>query len=164
MNFYPPLAAAFIAVVCAPGLAQAQVLRCEDAKGNITYTNTGCPGSKEVMQVLPAMTEQERAQQEAQYQRALERKREAQKLQAERDAAQRQTDAARAPSPVVHRPAAPVIVQVPANEGAPAYSPLYPPRPPHVRPQPPLPQPPQAAVNCNVFRCYDGKGNTWSRP
>lgn len=164
MTLYPPLTAALIAWVCAHGAVHAQVLRCEDAKGNVTYTNTGCAHSKEVIQVVPPMSAQERAQQDAQYQQALQRKHAAQVLQAERDAAAQQAQAARAAAQAAQRPApTPVIVQLPGSDPA-SYVPLYPPRPPHVRPPPPLPQPPQQAANCNVFRCYDGKGNTWARP
>lgn len=32
-----------------------------------------------------------------------------------------------------------------------------------VAPRPPRPQPAPAITNCNVFRCYDGKGNTYPR-
>lgn len=167
MTHYRPLTAALIAVVCAHGALQAQVLRCEDAKGNVTYTNTGCAHSKEVIQVVPPMSAQELAQQDAQYQQALQRKHEEQLLQAERDAAAQQAQAARAATQAAQRtspPPAPVIVQIPGSDPN-SYTPLYPPRPPHVRPPPPpRPQPPQQAANCNVFRCYDGKGNTWARP
>lgn len=166
MTFYSTLTAACLAGICAHSAVQAQVLRCEDAQGNVTYTNTGCPHSKEVIQVVPPMSAQERAQQEAEYQQALQRKQAEQQHRAERDAAQQQADAARAAAQAAQRPPpapAPIVVQVPAGEPA-AYVPLYPPRPPHVRPPPPMPQPPTQAVNCNVFRCYDGKGNTWNRP
>lgn len=42
-------------------------------------------------------------------------------------------------------------------------------RPPQSRPQlhppqPPPPRPPSGPVQCNVFRCYDGKGNQYPRP
>lgn len=159
------LLATLIALVCAPGAAQAQVLRCEDAQGKVTYTNAGCPHSQEMTEVIPALDAQAQQRQDAQYQEALARKREAQQLQATRDLAQQQADAARAAAQAAQRPApAPVIVQVPANEAPPSYGPLYPARPPHVRPPPPKPQPPRQASNCNVFRCYDGKGNTWNRP
>jgi hypothetical protein len=169
MNLFPPLTAALLALLCTHSMVQAQVLRCEDAQGKVTYTDASCPHSKEVIQVVPAMTAQERAQQDAQYQQALQRKQAAQLQQAERDAAQQQAEAARAAAQAAKRlpPApAPVIVQVPASEPS-YYSPPYlsrPPLPPHVRPPAPKPQPPQQAANCNVFRCYDGKGNTWARP
>ncbi|MGE8398247.1 MAG: hypothetical protein ACN6NT_11640, partial [Comamonas sp.] len=120
--------------------------------------------SKEVIQVIPPMSAQERAQQDAQYQQALQRKHAAQVLQAERDAAQLQAQAALAAAQAAQRPApSPVVVQVPVTEPA-SFAPLYPARPPHVRPYPSMPQPPRQAVNCNVFRCYDGRGNTWNRP
>lgn len=179
MTPYPCLLAALITVCCIQGTVQAQVLRCEDAQGQVTYTDTRCPGSKEVTEVVPALTPEEQARQDALYQQALARKREAQQLQAERDLAQQRREAAEAaqrpaptPAPVVVP--VPVPVPVPASEPTTTYVPVpYPVRPPyvgpphgrppHVRPPPPPPQPPPA-LNCNVFRCYDGKGNTWSRP
>lgn len=173
MTPYPCLVAALMTVCCVHGTVQAQVLRCEDAQGQVTYTDTRCPGSKEVTEVVPALMPEEQARQDALYQQALARKREAQQLQAERDLAQQRREAAEAaqrpaPAPVV----VPVPVPVPASEPTPTYVPLpYPVRPPYagppygrppqVRPPPP---PPPPALNCNVFRCYDGKGNTWSRP
>ncbi len=39
--------------------------------------------------------------------------------------------------------------------------PYYPTRP--VRPAPSPPQPPKNFTQCNVFRCYDGKGNSYPR-
>lgn len=165
MTVYRPVIAALVAMACMPAVVQAQVLRCEDAQGRITYTNTGCAHSKEVTELLPALNAEEQARQEAQYQQALARKREAQQQQAERDIAQQQSDAARAAAQAAQRPApAPVIVQVPASPPSVSYGPLYPPRPPQLRPPPPAPAPHPPAVNCNVFRCYDGKGQTWNRP
>ncbi|MBP9941979.1 MAG: hypothetical protein KBF33_11405, partial [Comamonas sp.] len=80
-------------------------------------------------------------------------------------AAQQKADAERAAALAAQRPVPPVIVQVPPSDPVTTYVPLYPPRPPHIRPPPPMrPQPSTGNYNCNVFRCYDGKGNTWSRP
>lgn len=179
----PPAASLFrrpgVALLCAlagawiAGPAQAQVFRCTDAQGRITYTGTPCAPSQSGKEVLPAPTPEERAQQEAQYQQALERRRAEQALQAEREAAQAQSDAARAAEQAAQRPQPPVIVQVPPSSPpvvVPSYGPFYPPRPPHGRPPPPprpQPQPPDTKAdgyNCNVFRCYDGKGNTYPRP
>lgn len=167
MNILRPLTLALLACACWHSAAQAQVLRCEDANGNVTYTNTGCAHSKEVIQVVPPISAQERAQQDAQYQQALQRKQAEQLQHAERDAARQQADAARAAAQAAQRPAT-VLEPAPASDPA-RYVPIYVPRPPHARPphaRPPLPMPhpPQQALNCNVFRCYDGKGNTWSRP
>lgn len=174
MTDYRPLCTVLFALLVAPGVASAQVLRCEDANGRVTYTNTSCPNSKAIKEVVPPLSAQEKAQQDAQYRQALERKREEQQLQAERDAAQRKAEAERAAARAAQQPAPapvpPVVVQVPpAQTVVPSYGPFYPPRPPHVRPYPPQPQPPRPpqqsdGYNCNVFRCYDGKGNTWSRP
>ena len=145
----------------------AQVLRCEDAQGRITYTDGSCATSKEVTEVVPALTEAQRAQQAAQYQDALARKQAAQALQAERHAAEqaaKDARAAREAELAAQRPPAPVVVPVPVP-GEPVYAPMYPPRPPHMHPAPPpRPQPQADGYNCNVFRCYDGKGNTWQRP
>lgn len=175
MTAYRPLCALLFAGACMPSFVSAQVLRCVDAKGHVTYTNTAaCPSSQRSSEVVPPLSEQEKAQQAAQYQQALERKRAMQQLQAERDAEQRKADAERAAAEAAQRPPAatptpaPVIVQVPGTTTvAPGYGPLYPPRPPHARPPAHLPPPPNTQAegyNCNVFRCYDGKGNTWERP
>jgi len=162
--------AALITCLYTAGIAHAQVIRCVDASGHVTYTDGTCPNSKQVQEILPPLTAQEQAEHEAQYQQALERKRAAQQLQAEREAAQQKADAQRAAALAAQRPVPPVIVQVPPSDPITTYVPLYPPRPPHIRPPhirppPPIrPQPDTGSYNCNVFRCYDGKGNTWSRP
>ena len=151
--------------------AHAQVVRCTDAQGQVTYTEGSCPKRQESREIVPAMSAQERALQEAQYQRALANKRAARQAQSERDMAQAQEDAQRAAAEASRRPLPTTIVVAPPAPAAvsneqPVYGPLYPPRPPHVRP-PPHPAPPPASTegyNCNVFRCYDGKGNTWQRP
>lgn len=170
MIFHHPLCAALFVLLSAPGVVSAQVLRCEDAQGRITYTDTECPKSKSIQEVLPAMSSEEKAQLDAQYQQALARKQEEQARLAERDAAQRKAEAELAAAQAAQRP--PVIVQMPPPETAtnpqpPVYGPLYPPhRPPMQRPMPLPPGPDTKApgYNCNVFKCYDGKGNTWNRP
>lgn len=154
--------------------AHAQVVRCTDAQGRVTYTEGSCPEHQKSREVLPELSAQERAEQDAQYQQALENKRAAQQAQAERQAAQAQEAAQRAAAEAARRPPpAPIVVVPPApavSSELPIYGPLYPPRPPrppHVRPPPhPVPPPPGSSpgYNCNVFRCYDGKGNTWQRP
>ena len=50
----------------------------------------------------------------------------------------------------------------PVYPGYPVY-PVYPVRPPHTRPPPPAPPPPRF-THCNVFRCYDAQGRSYSRP
>lgn len=170
MIFHQPLRAALFALLCVPGVVSAQVLRCEDAQGRITYTDTECPQSKSVEEILPAMSSEEKAQLDAQYQQALARKQEEQARLAERDAARRKAEAERAAAQAAQRP--PVIVPTPPPETSappqpPVYGPLYPPhRPPIQRPTPLPPGPDTKApgYNCNVFKCYDGKGNTWNRP
>lgn len=167
MTPYRHLFAALLIGACVHGIAHAQVMRCVDASGHVTYTDGKCPNSKEVQEILPPLSAQEQAQHDAQYQQALERKRTAQQLQAEREAAQQKADAERAAALAAQRPVPPVVVQVPPSEPSTTYVPVYPIRPPHVRPPRPPVQPPHPSsgdYNCNVFRCYDGKGNTWSRP
>lgn len=165
MTTYRYLFAVLITCLYTAGIAHAQVIRCVDASGHVTYTDGKCPNSKEVQEILPPLSAQEQAQHDAQYQQALERKRAAQQLQAEREAAQQKANAERAAALAAQRPVPPVIVQVPPSDPVTTYVPLYPPRPPHIRPPPPIrPQPSTGNYNCNVFRCYDGKGNTWSRP
>lgn len=164
------LCAVLLAVLCTPCVVNAQVLRCEDAQGNVTYTDAECPKSQSGKEILPAISREEKAQLDAQYQQALALKQEEQTRLAERDAAQRKAEAERAAAEAAQRP--PVIVPPPppsttANPQPPAYGPLYPPhRPPMQRPTPVPPGPDTKApgYNCNVFKCYDGKGNTWNRP
>ncbi|WP_312568644.1 DUF4124 domain-containing protein [Comamonas sp.] len=158
--------------LCALSTAHAQVVRCTDAQGRVTYTEGACPAHQTSREVVPELSAQERAEQAAQYQRALENKRATQQAQAEREAAQAQEAAQRAAAEAARRPPPAPIVVVPPAPAAPSdlpvYGPLYPPRPPHpphVRPPHPQPPPPPSeGYNCNVFRCYDGKGNTWQRP
>ena len=168
MSYPYSLCAVLFALMCAPSMTTAQVLRCEDAQGNITYTDTECPKSKSIKEVLPPMSAGEKAQLDAQYQQALARKQEEQARLAERDAAWRKEQAERAAIEAAQRP--PVIVQMPpppVADPAPTYGPLYPPRHPPIQrpmPQPPRPDPQAPGYSCNVFKCYDGKGNTWNRP
>ena len=53
----------------------------------------------------------------------------------------------------------------PAYPGYPVYPifPGHPVHPPHTRPPPPAPPPPRF-TQCNVFRCYDAQGRSYSRP
>ena len=167
-------AGALLAGMLSASLAQAQVLQCTDRQGHITFTNTTCPAGQRMQQVAPAIPPEVQAEQDARYQEALERRRAEQALQAERDATQARIDAARASERAALRqprplPApAPVIVEVPV--AAPPYYPppnaqWHPPRPPHPAPPPAQPTPQSGGShNCNAFRCYDGKGNTWARP
>ena len=146
------------------GPVHAQVYRCLDAQGRTSYTSLPCPNAQREKQILPALTPEEQARQTAAYEAALQRR------QAEREAlAQRQTaqpaQAPSSPSSIEDPspPAAPAPVVVPPSPYG--YPPAH--RPPaHMRPpQRPMPPPtPSEGYNCNVFRCYDGKGNTWSRP
>lgn len=84
------------ALACATSLllplttAQAQVLRCTDARtGAVTYTDDACPSGSNVREVEPRKTPEEIARERAQAAEALERKR--QQLQAE-SAAQAQEE------------------------------------------------------------------------
>ena len=148
----------------------AQVFRCVDGKGKVTYTDSGCTSNQSAQEVIPPMSAEEKAQMDAQYQQALERKRQEQALQAERDAAERQARAAREAAEAAQKPPVVVHIEPPAQTATPqppAYGPFYPPhRPPMQRPmpRPPGPDPKAPGYNCNVFKCYDGKGNTWNRP
>lgn len=157
---YHRLCAVLLGLCGATTLAHAQVLRCEDARGHVTYTNTECPHSQRSKEIAPRLSDEEKAQQEAQYQQALERKREEQIRWAELDAARRKADAERATAEAARRPPAPpIIVQVPASDSQPpSYGLLNSPR--HT----PKPNPKAPGYNCNVFKCYDGKGNVWMRP
>ncbi len=53
----------------------------------------------------------------------------------------------------------------PTYPGHPVYPtyPGHPVHPPHTRPPPPAPPPPRF-THCNVFRCYDAQGRSYSRP
>lgn len=166
-----PLYATLLALLSVCSTAGAQVLRCEDTQGRVTYTNTTCPHDQRMQEVAPPLSAEEQARQDAQYQQALERKREQQLLRAEQEAAQRKAEAERAAAAAAKRPPQPIIVQEPqAPPASPVYVPVpVPQRPPMHRPVPPpppahKPHPDGAGYHCNVFRCWDGKGNVWSRP
>ena len=80
-------------------------------------------------------------------------------LGAERYAALEKDRAARQPGTVYAPPAwpAPPLLY-------PGY-PAYPAHPPHLRlPRPAVPTPPPRLTQCNVFRCYDAQGRSYSRP
>lgn len=174
MHVFYPLAFAVLTGWAAS--AGAQVQRCTDARtGQVTYTDGSCASGQRGAEVLPALTPAEKAAQDAQYQAAQERwQAEHARTQAlrqlEADKAAAQAAAAAAARPPVQ------IIQPPANseesaESAnavllpyPAYPDYYP--PPH-RPRPPHGKPPPSQDGpwqCNVFRCYDGKGNVRPRP
>lgn len=167
MNPLRHLLVLLIVPTCMQMPAWAQVQRCTDASGHVTYTDTACQQGQRSHEVVPPTSAQERAEQEARYQQALERRRHAQALQLQRDAVQQAQQQAQQQARAAARRQPPVVVEVVAPAPAPGvvYSPLYP--PPHrVHASPPArPQhPASAGQQCNVFRCYDGKGNTWNRP
>ena len=107
--------------------AQAQVQRCTDARtGKVTYTDGSCSADQRSQEVVPALSPQEKAAQERQYEEAQARwqveqaRTQAQRrLEAEKAAAQAAAAAARQP-PVQ-------IIQPPANPVAPARWELIPP-------------------------------------
>ena len=71
--------------------------------------------------------------------------------------------AARQPGVVVvpqTYPAYPGYSSYPTYPGYPG----HPVRPPHIRPPHPAPPPPPRFTQCNVFRCYDAQGRSYSRP
>ena len=147
--------------------ASAQVQRCTDASGHVTYTDGQCVQGQRAQEVVPELSPQDRAQQQALYAQALERRREEKALQMQRDAVRQAEQQAKAAALAPQRLPAPIVVEVAAPESPPSvvYSPMYPPpRPPHLRPPVPPPHPPATGYHCNVFRCYDGKGHSWSRP
>ena len=57
-------------------------------------------------------------------------------------------------------PAYPGYSSYPTYPGYPG----HPVRPPHIRPPHPAPPPPPRFTQCNVFRCYDAQGRSYSRP
>lgn len=153
---------------------QAQVQRCTDARtGKVTYTDGSCSADQRSQEVVPALSPQEKAAQERQYEEAQARwqveqaRTQAQRrLEAEKAAAQAAAAAARQPPVQIIQPpanpAAPVVVPYPVYPGSVgAYPPHHRPRPPHGKPPPPEPE---VRWQCNVFRCYDGKGNVRPRP
>lgn len=70
--------------------------------------------------------------------------------------------AARQPGVVVVPPSYTAYPGYPGYPTYPSY-PGHPVRPPHIRPPPPAPPPPRF-TQCNVFRCYDAQGRSYSRP
>ena len=152
--------------------AHAQVQRCTDARtGQVTYTDGPCAAGQQATEVLPALSPEERAAQQRQYQQAQERlQAELARSQAARRA-QAQAEAAQAAAQAAHRPPPPVVVTVPEAQPYAVPYPVYvdrgqphrPHRPGHQSKPPPPPQP-GPGWHCNVFRCSDGKGNVVPRP
>ena len=156
----------------APAPAHAQVQRCTDARtGQVTYTDGPCAAGQQATEVLPALSPEERAAQQRQYQQAQERlQAELARSQAARRA-QAQAEAAQAAAQAARRPPPPVVVTVPEAQPYAVPYPVYvdrgqphrPHRPGHQSKPPPPPQP-GPGWHCNVFRCSDGKGNVVPRP
>lgn len=156
----------------APAPAHAQVQRCTDARtGQVTYTDGPCAAGQQATEVLPALSPEERAAQQRQYQAAQERlQAELARSQAARQA-QAQAEAAQAAAQAARRPPPPVVVTVPEAQPYAVPYPVYvdrgqphrPHRPGHQSKPPPPPQP-GPGWHCNVFRCSDGKGNVVPRP
>ncbi|WP_377726069.1 DUF4124 domain-containing protein [Comamonas nitrativorans] len=166
--FFPFFLAALIGWM-AP--AAAQVQRCTDTRtGQVTYTDGPCPSHQRSVEVLPAQTPEEKAAQARQYEEAQARWQAEQartealrRAEAEKAAAQAAAAAAQRPPVQIQLPppAEPQVVPYPVYPYPPAYPPGHRPRPPHGKPPPPEPEGPW---QCNVFRCYDGKGNVRPRP
>ncbi|MDY0107382.1 MAG: DUF4124 domain-containing protein [Giesbergeria sp.] len=103
-RFLHSLVPCIAALLCAA--AQAQVVRCTDARtGQVTYTDGACPSSATAREVEPRKTEEEIRQERAQAAEALERKQQrleqeaaTTRLQAEREAL-RQREMATRPIP-----------------------------------------------------------------
>lgn len=152
--------------LCLP--AAAQVVRCTDAAtGRITYTDGSCASGQAAQEVLPQKSPEELAREQQQADDALARKHERQQREAaELEAARIQ--ALRAPAPLPAYPAAapapppvPIIIAPPYGPPYGLPFPGHGGRPPHWRPPPP--PPPPDITRCNVFRCYDSRGNTYPR-
>lgn len=161
MNTLHPLLVLLLLPTCMQMPAQAQIQRCTDDRGHVTYTDGRCASGQESEEVMPALNAEEQAQLQARYQQAMERRRQEQALQLQREA-MRPASAAAQPA---QRHPAPVVVEV-AAPPAPAvvYTPGYSaPRPPYLG-VPGMPPPPSGSYQCNALRCFDGKGNTWTRP
>lgn len=149
---------------CFASSVHAQVQRCTDAQGHITYTDGPCLKGQRSLEVVPAPTAEERALESLRYEQAMERRREEQLINAQHNATRQAEQAAEA----VRRPPTPVVVQVPAPAAPPAeviYPPAYyPPHPPHAQPLPrPQPRPNSAGTQCNALRCYDAPAPTPGR-
>lgn len=195
--------------------AQAQVVRCTDAKtGKVTYTDGKCASGTNVLEVEARKTPEQIQQERDQATQALADKQERMKA----EAAAAQTEALRNPSQSRPPPAksqdharsaecarsrrnldsvlgdagegtyeqnlrmqaaqrqvdldclgpdgyvqAERARAAGSNGAAPVVvvPPYYPVRP--VRPAPTPQPPPKNFTQCNVFRCYDGKGNSYPR-
>jgi len=102
-RFLRPLVLCAAALLCVA--AQAQVVRCTDARtGKVTYTDGTCEGSAAAREVEPRKTQEEIRQERAQAAEALERKQQrleleaaTTRLQAEREALRQREQAAHAP-------------------------------------------------------------------
>ncbi|NMM78979.1 DUF4124 domain-containing protein [Acidovorax sp. SRB_24] len=210
------IALRFLAV-CAAGLlgpvAQAQVLRCTDARtGQVTYTDGRCGPGTQALEVQPRKTPEEIRQEREQAAQAVAAQQQRQqaaaaaaRLDAERDAQQRRAQAdraaragardyARSPECVRARRsldmAASAAVrsygqdaqldaaqwqmdldclgpegyaEVQRYRAAPPGIVLLPP-PRYARPVPVQPVPAPTFTQCNVFRCFDAQGRSYSRP
>ena len=60
-----PLYATLLALLSVCSTAGAQVLRCEDTQGRVTYTNTTCPHDQRMQEVAPPLSAEEQARQDA---------------------------------------------------------------------------------------------------
>lgn len=173
MRLLFPFSFALAASIAWMAPATAQVQRCTDTRtGQVTYTDGPCPGHQRSVEVLPAQTPEEKAAQARQYEEAQARWQAEQartealrRAEAEKAAAQAAAVAAQRPPVQIIQPTAepaePVLVPYSVYPYPPAHPPGHRPRPPHGKPPPPEPEGPW---QCNVFRCYDGKGNVRPRP
>lgn len=157
----------------------AQVVRCTDARsGTITYTDGDCAPGSRAHEVQARQSAQDIAQERAQAAQALEHKQQrlqaeaaALQLQAQRQALHEREQAAQRQREIdwlgrqgsgeieKNRPAAPpevVYVPVPWPPQRPVH-----PHPPHFEAPRPLPQ---RFTHCNMFRCYDRQGRSYTRP
>lgn len=73
------------ALACTTG--HAQVHRCTSAQGHTTYTNAPCAEGETAVLVQPALSAQEHAQQQAQYEQALQRREAERAARAQQEAA-----------------------------------------------------------------------------
>ena len=103
-RFLRPIVLSACTLLCA--FAQAQVVRCTDARtGQVTYTDGACSSGATAREVEPRKTEEELRQERAQAAEALERRQQrleletaATRLQAEREALRQREQAANTPS------------------------------------------------------------------
>lgn len=171
----------------AHSMAWAQVQRCTDPHtGQVTYTDSACPINQEGVELLPALTPEQQASQEAQYQAARQRWEQeqahrAQLRQAQAEAAKAAAQAARQPSVIiVQEPAPPAAATQPAlvdsqpwlwtTPQRPHHRPPLPHRPGHPgskpsQQEPSIPfKPTGPEWHCNVFRCTNSQGQVVPRP